>query len=179
MFELTIAQAIIVAFALIVGTIIIAQPLRRKVTYMKIEVPEIRILAHSIIRELNEVKLGEHVLVGIGRMLENMTPNSVVAFPRKDMTLEEQTEKAGFPGLYASVGYKVMKVKNPETLLTKKNVNSLFEASLVPVRKSRAGEKRKASSLPANASAEQKRLLKNRLKTREYRAKKRAALLTK
>lgn len=188
MFELTIAQAIIVALALIIGTIILAQPFRRKVHYMKLEDPEIETLAKAILRHLNEDRLAEYILGGMAMLIENVSKNSVVAFPRKDMTLEEQKKSVRsprskkFPGLYATTGFKVIKVKSPETLLTKKNTHQLFEATLAPKRKSRAGEKRLPSRLvlPADATPEQikeaKRLLKNRLKTRAYRAKKRAEL---
>lgn len=174
MFELTIIQAVVVAFALIVATIIIAQPFRKKVTYMKLEVPEIRTLAHSIIRELNEIKLAEHVLVGIGRMLESVTPNSVVAFPRKDMELKEQIFGASFGFVPREMDTSKMKpighMKNVR--MEKGSIVGEF----VPVRKSRAGEIRKPSTLPKNASKEEKRKLKNRLKSRAYRAKKRAEL---
>lgn len=175
MIEITIAQAIVVAFALIVATIVIAQPFRKKVNYMKLETPEIRILAASIIRELNEVRLGEHVLVGIGRMLESMTPNSVVAFPRKDMEVKDQIIGASFGFIPRAMDTSKMKPigKLKNVRLEKGSIIGEF----VPTpRKSRAGEIRKPSTLPKNATAEEKRRFKNRIKTREYRAKKRAAL---
>lgn len=49
----------------------------------------------------------------------------------------------------------------------------------VKMKRSRAGEIRKPSTLPKNATAEEKRKLKNRLRARDRRAKQRAALSNK
>ena len=152
MFELTIAQGIIVIAAIILATIIIAQPFRRKVNFMTLESSEIETLAKSFLRQLNEDRLAEYILDGMAMLIANNSTNSIVAFPRKDMTLDEQKE---------SVGIVTVKTGTDSTLKIK-------------IRKSRAGEIRKPSTLPANATAEEKRKLKTRLRSRAYRAKKRA-----
>lgn len=127
MFELTIAQGIIVAFALIIGTIIIAQPFRRKVIHTR-----------------NEIKLD--------------------TFAHRKIIVEvfEELQRA-LTERFAPVVTDYQRLKQAE------------EASKAKPRKSRAGEIRKPSTLPKNATAEEKRKLKNRLRSRERRAKQRAS----
>lgn len=126
MFELTIAQGITVALALIVGTIIVAQPFRKKVT-------------HTV----NNIKL------------DTFAHRSIIVEIFGELQ-KEITER------FEPIVKEYQRMKAAETPVKEK--------------KSRAGEIRKPSTLPKNATAEEKRLLKNRLKSRAYRAKKRAEL---
>lgn len=145
MFELTIAQGIIVTAAIILATIIIAQPFRKKVHYMKLEAPEIYLLAKSIVKEIQEERLAHLVLEGMGKLLETVTPHSAVMFPRSDMTFEQQEASA----------------------CAKK-------------RKSRAGQNRLPDVfIPSKGATRaqikiEKKQFDRRMKTRAYRAKKRA-----
>lgn len=120
MIEITIAQAIISALALIVATIIIAQPFRKKVVNCK------------------------HRSISFGFAPAIMDTSKPIGH-LKNVHLEKGS----------IVGEFVPAIKQ---------------------RKSRAGEIRKPSTLPKNASEEEKRKLKNRLRSRAYRAKKRAEL---
>lgn len=127
MIEITIAQAIIATLAIVISTIIIAQPFRKKVTQTHNEII------------LKEKELGEMVEKVFSVLADRMT--------------------ARFAPIV--VEYEALKAE---------------KEARTPTRKSRAGEIRKPSTLPKNATAEEKRLFKNRMKTRAYRAKKRAEL---
>lgn len=126
MIEITIAQAIVVALALIVTTIIIAQPFRKK------EVRNVINLNTQSHRKIIEEIFGELQDIITSRFAP------VIA----DYTRLKEAEETAKPKL----------------------------------QKSRAGETRKPSTLPKNATTDEKRKLKNRLRLRTLRAKKRAEL---
>lgn len=158
MIEITIVQIAVIVFATVVATIIIAQPFRRKNTYMKLMPLEIKILADSILKELNEDKIAEYILGGMAMLINNITKNGVAQFPTAT-TKARPRRSAKFPGLVAKVNFK----RVPQSKLTKKKMDSVYEAVVT------TSKKRKSKPRTEAQKARAKELM------RGYRAKRRAA----
>lgn len=162
MIEITYTQILFALFAIVFSTIVLVDGLgffKRKEGNRYIDL------------KLDEVALGFIIDRAMTLHAEIMGKRFHDLFAKSTETgsssLKEALEKAGIK-VEAVVG----QTKRPDPLTFEPHLHG--DVLRGRKRISRAGEKRKPSRLPSSASAEDRRLLKNRLKARQRRAALRA-----